>query len=172
MYAPGVGLINLLAGWLGIGPYRFLIDTHIMLYSLIAVDVWVSAGFNMIILLAGLKEIPIEQYEAARIDGAGRLAEIRYVTIPGLRPVFLFVIAYGFISALQVFDIPWLITASSFESYGGRSGALLFPVMDMMGEGFGSLHFGRAAAYGFILAGVIVVVTSAIYAMQRREKEG
>jgi multiple sugar transport system permease protein len=81
--------------------------------------------------------------------------------------VLFFVVTYGFISALQVFDIPWLLTGSSFAAYGGRGRALLFPVMDMMGRGFGGLHFGQASAYGFILTLVIMLVTAGLFAFGR-----
>ncbi len=172
IYAPNFGVLNLILGWFGFENVRFLTDPDVMLYSLIGVDVWVSAGFNMVILLAGLKDIPRHYYEAARLDGANKLQEIRYVTLPMIRPVMIFVVTYSFISALQVFDIPWLLTGSSFLDYGGRRDALLFPVMDMMGRGFGRLGFGQAAAYGFLLTVVIVAITATIFAFQRKKENG
>ncbi|WP_408914332.1 carbohydrate ABC transporter permease [Brucella pseudogrignonensis] len=170
MYAPNFGLINMVLGWFGIPAVNFLNDTGMMLYSMIAVDVWVSAGFNMVILLAGLKNIPQDLYEAAHLDGASRLQQVRFVTIPMLAPVLYFVVTYGFISALQVFDVPWLLTGSSFTSYGGRRGALLFPVMDMMGRAFGEVRFGEATAYGFILAIIIMLFTGVMFALRSWRK--
>lgn len=170
MYAPNFGLINMVLGWLGIPAVNFLNDTGMMLYSMIAVDVWVSAGFNMVILLAGLKNIPQDLYEAAHLDGASRFQQVRFVTIPMLAPVLYFVVTYGFISALQVFDVPWLLTGSSFTSYGGRRGALLFPVMDMMGRAFGEVRFGEATAYGFILAIIIMLFTGVMFALRSWRK--
>ena len=171
IYTPNFGLLNMIRGWFGLPSVQFLNDTGTMLYSLIAVDVWVSAGFNMVILLAGLKEIPREYYEAAQLDGANRLQQVFHITIPSLYPVLFFVTTYGVISALQVFDMPWLLTGSSFSEFGGRQNALLFPVMDMMGRGFGELKFGQASAYGFILTFVIVLVTAAMFAFRRRRFE-
>ncbi|MDQ6433830.1 sugar ABC transporter permease [Mesorhizobium sp. LHD-90] len=168
IYTPNIGLLNTIRGWFGLESVQFLNDTSTMLYSLIAVDVWVSAGFNMVIILAGLKNIPKHYYEAARLDGASKLQEVFYVTIPMLYPVLFFVTTYGVISALQVFDTPWLLTGSSFSDYGGRQNALLFPVMDMMGRGFGELKFGQASAYGFLLTAVIVVVTAGMFAFRRK----
>ncbi|UWL61868.1 sugar ABC transporter permease [Brucella pseudintermedia] len=170
MYAPNFGLINMVLGWLGIPAINFLNDTGMMLYSMIAVDIWVSAGFNMVILLAGLKNIPQDLYEAAHLDGASRFQQVRFVTIPMLAPVLYFVVTYGFISALQVFDVPWLLTGSSFTSYGGRRGALLFPVMDMMGRAFGEVRFGEATAYGFILAIIIMLFTGVMFALRSWRK--
>jgi len=168
LYAPNFGMLSLIADWMGIGNVRFLTDPALMLYSLIAVDVWVSVGFNMIILLAGLKNIPRPLYEAARLDGANKFQQIRFITLPLLKPVMIFVITYSFISALQVFDLPWLLTGSSFLDYGGRRKALLFPVMDMMGRGFGGLSFGLASAYGFLLTLAIILVTLLVFTWQKR----
>jgi ABC-type sugar transport systems, permease components len=166
IYAPNFGLLNMILGWFGVPSVNFLNDTDTMLYALIAVDVWVSAGFNMVILLAGLKNIPGELYEAARLDGASKWQQIIHITIPMLGPVLFFVFTYGFISAMQVFDKPWLLTGSSFTSYGGRRNALLFPVMDMMGRGFGGVKFGEAAAYGFLLTITIVAVTALMFGLR------
>ena len=163
IYTPNFGLLNMILGWFGIPSVNFLNDTGTMLYSLIAVDIWISAGFNMVIILAGLKNIPSELYEAARLDGASKLQQVTHITIPMLGPVLFFVVTYGMISAMQVFDKPWLLTGSSFTSYGGRRNALLFPVMDMMGRAFGEVKFGEAAAYGFMLTVAIIFVTALMF---------
>ena len=166
IYAPNFGLLNMLLGWIGAEPVSFLNDTDTMLYALIAVDVWVSAGFNMVIILAGLKNIPADLYEAARLDGASKLQQVIHITIPMLAPVLFFVLTYAVISAMQVFDSPWLLTGSSFSEYGGRRGALLFPVMDMMGRAFGGVQFGLASAYGFLLTLAIVGVTIVLFGIR------
>lgn len=163
IYTPNFGLLNMMLGWFGIPSVNFLNDTSTMLYALIAVDIWISAGFNMVIILAGLKNIPGDLYEAARLDGASKLQQVTHITIPMLGPVLFFVITYGVISAMQVFDKPWLLTGSSFTSYGGRRNALLFPVMDMMGRAFGGVKFGEAAAYGFLLTVAIMFVTALMF---------
>ncbi|MDB5587161.1 MAG: carbohydrate transporter rane protein 1, family [Devosia sp.] len=166
IYAPNFGLLNMILGWFGVPSVNFLNDTGSMIYALVAVDIWVSAGFNMVIILAGLKNIPTELYEAARLDGASKMQQITHITIPMLGPVLFFVFTYGLISAMQVFDKPWLLTGSSFTSYGGRRNALLFPVMDMMGRAFGGVKFGEAAAYGFLLTVAIVFVTALMFALR------
>ena len=166
IYAPNFGLLNMILGWFGLPSVNFLNDTGTMLYALIAVDVWVSAGFNMVILLAGLKNIPAELYEAARLDGANKWQQIVHITVPMLGPVMFFVITYSVISAMQVFDKPWLLTGSSFSEYGGRRGALLFPVMDMMGRAFGEVRFGEASAYGFLLTIAIISLTILMFGVR------
>ena len=171
MFTPEIGIINTALSWLGLTPVNWLLDPKVMIFSLVIVDNWRSVGFNMVILLAGLKNIPGEYYDAAKVDGANKFQEVIYVTIPQLRPVLFFTIVYGYISALQVFDAPWLMTASSYSTYGGRLKGLLFPVMDMMGRAFGTLRFGQAAAYGFMLTVMILIVTAILFFLQRKTGE-
>jgi multiple sugar transport system permease protein len=172
IFAPEVGILNTVLSWMGLAPVNWLLDPKVMIYSLVIVDNWRFVGFNMVILLAGLKSIPGEYYDAAKVDGANKFQEVIYVTIPQLRPILFFTIVYGFITALQVFDAPWLMTASSYSTYGGRLKGLLFPVMDMMGRAFGTLQFGPAAAYGFMLTVMILIVTAILFFLQRKTSEG
>jgi multiple sugar transport system permease protein len=172
MYAPEVGLINRLIGLFGFESVNWLKNPSVMIYALIVVDVWRSAGWNMVILLAGLKNIPEDYYDAARVDGANKWQEVIYVTIPQLEPVLFFVITQGFIFALQVFDAPWLLTVSTTQGYGGPLKALLFPVMDMFGRAFGVIKFGEASAYGFLLTTLIVMVTGLLFVLRRKDSQG
>lgn len=168
MYVPEVGIINTALSWIGIKSIDFLNNPKWMIFSLVVVDVWLSAGFNMVILLAGMKNIPEVYYDAAKVDGANKVQEVLFIMIPQLWPALFFTITYGYISALQVFDTPWLLTTSNTASYGGRLKSLLFPVMDMMGRAFGSLKFGPASAYGFLLMVIILTVTGFLFLIQRR----
>lgn len=165
---PDYGILNRLLAPLGFGTINWLTDTRWMIPSAVIVDVWRSTGFNMIILLAGLKSIPNEYYEAARIDGANTWQEILHITIPSLEPVLFLVIVNGFISALQVFDHPWLLTNSEYRSYGGPMQGMMFPVMDIMGRAFGSLKFGEASAYAWLLLVVVMIITLINFAWRRR----
>lgn len=159
LLATDVGLINSLLAKAGLSQVGFLTNPKHMITGLIIVDVWCSAGFNMLILLAGLEDIPTVYYDAARVDGANKLQEIIFITIPQLWPSLFFTITYGWISALQVFEVPWILTSSSYTDYGGIKSGLLFPVMDMLGKAFGSLKFGASAAYGVVLTFVILLFT-------------
>lgn len=169
MYAPEVGIINTAITALGLQSVNWLKNPSVMIYALIVVDVWRSAGWNMVILLAGLKNIPSDYYDAAKVDGANKWQEMIFVTIPLLEPVLFFVIAQGFIFALQVFDAPWLLTLSTTQGYGGRLKALLFPVMDMFGRAFGVYKFGEASAYGFLLTILIIIITSILFLLRRKD---
>jgi multiple sugar transport system permease protein len=168
MLTPDYGIVNVLLGVVGIPSINWLNDPTYMLPALVMVSLWRSTGFNLIILLAGLKAIPQVYYEAAKVDGANTLQQIRHVTIPQLEPVIFLVFVNGFISALQVFDLPWLMTSSSYGSYGGPLQTLMFPVMDVMGRAFGSLRLGEAAAYAVILFLMILLITLAQFVARRR----
>jgi multiple sugar transport system permease protein len=169
LYSPDVGFLNTLLGILHMGHVRWLSDPKVMIYSLVIVDAWASVGFNMLILLGGMKNIPSEYYDAAKIDGANKFQEIIYVMIPQLEPVLFLVIVYGFISALQVFDIPWILTQSTFDTYGGQQYGLLFPVMAMMAGAFNNLKFGYASAYGLLLMLFILILTLFQFSLRRRQ---
>ena len=169
MYAPEVGIINTAFVALGLESINWLKNPAVMIYALIVVDVWRSAGWNMVILLAGLKNIPNDYYDAAKVDGASKWQEMVHITIPLLEPVLFFVIAQGFIFALQVFDAPWLLTLSTTQGYGGRLKALLFPVMDMFGRAFGVYKFGEASAYGFLLTVLIILITTILFMVRRKD---
>jgi len=136
MLTPDYGFVNRILVFFGLPSVAWLTDPAYMIPAAVIVDVWRSTGFNMIILLAGLNGIPTEYYEAAKVDGANTAQQIIYITIPQLEPVLFLVIVNGFISALQIFDAPWLLTQSTYTAYGGPQQGMLFPVMDIMGRAF------------------------------------
>jgi len=156
---PDYGVLNRMIMFFGGPSIEWLTNPAWMIPAAVLVDVWRSTGFNMIILLAGLNGIPAEYYEAAKVDGANTWQQIWFITIPGLEPVLFLVIVNGFISALQIFDVPWLLTQSSYQAYGGPRQGMLFPVMDIMGRGFGALKFGEASAYAWILLVFVLMIT-------------
>ena len=156
---PDYGILNRIIMSVGGPSINWLTDPRYMIPAAVIVDVWRATGFNMIILLAGLNGIPGEYYEAAKVDGANTWQQIFYITIPQLEPVLFLVIVNGFISALQVFDHPWLLTNSEYRSYGGPLQGMMFPVMDIMGRAFGSLKFGEASAYAWILLVIVMFIT-------------
>ena len=123
--------------------------------SVIMVSIWTFVGINSLYFLAGLQNIPHEVNEAAAIDGAGRLQSFWYVTLPMLRPTLLFVIIQATIFSYQVFDLPYLLTG------GGPSDASLTVVIYLYQSGFQQFKLGYAAAIGYSL-GIISIVLSLI----------
>ncbi len=115
------GIVNYGLGELGIvsKPIEWFSSTHLALPTLIFIDVWQSTPFVMLVLLAGLQNIPETLYEAARIDGAGVLRSFRFITLPLLRPAAAVALLMRTMVALRFFDAVWIITrggpASSTE---------------------------------------------------------
>ncbi|MFE3450392.1 carbohydrate ABC transporter permease [Nonomuraea sp. NPDC059194] len=91
-------------------PLQFLGDPDAVLWTVIAIGIWNTLGYNLIYFLAGLQTIPKDLYEAAQLDGAGRLAQLVHVTIPGLRNVGLVILFLAIIGSLQVFDLIMVLT--------------------------------------------------------------
>jgi multiple sugar transport system permease protein len=169
--APDYGILNMAIEGLGGPSIKWLTNPKFMIPAVIIVDVWRSSGFNMIILLAGLKGIPTTYYEAAQVDGANTFQQIWFVTLPQLEPVLFMIIVNGFISALQVFDVPWLVSDSAFSGYGGPLQGMMFPVMDIMGRAFGDLKFGQASAYAWLLLMLVLVITLIQFAWRKLRLE-
>jgi multiple sugar transport system permease protein len=120
--------------------------------SLVGVTVWWTLGFNAVIYLAGLQDISAELYEAARMDGATRWQQFRHVTLPGLRPVMVFITTVTLIASANMFGQSLLITA------GAPSHETRTAVMFIADEGLRSYRLGQAAAMSFVLALFLAVL--------------
>ena len=138
------GLSSLALDWLG--------DTRIALWSLIIVDTWKWYGFHMVIFLAGLQTIPTELYDAARVDGASRLRQFINVTLPLLRPVMLVNITLSLVGALNVFDIPYVMTE------GGPANSTNVLALHIYIEAFKFNKLGYGAALSYALLVLVTLV--------------
>ena len=158
------GIVASLLAKLGIGAGVTWAETKgYALAEVIIIDVWNMIGFNFLIILAGMKDISPELYEAADIDGASTIQKMKNITIPLLEPVLFFVITYAFISAIQVYDIPWILSGyDDMNAVGGPDQVMLFPVMEMVRNVYngGASGLGRACAMGVMLMVVIMVITA------------
>ncbi|MBA2718305.1 MAG: sugar ABC transporter permease [Chloroflexi bacterium] len=110
MYRSDGGLVNGFLGAVGIGPFTYLSNPAIALPAIAVPAIWLGIGVSTLIMLAGMLDIPETYYEAAELEGAGFLAQIRYVTIPLLKNVLLFLFVTGFILAVQQVDLPLVMT--------------------------------------------------------------
>ena len=119
-------------------------------------SLWALGG-SMVIYLAGLQGIPESFYEAAKIDGAGRGAQLRYITIPLMGPIIFFNLIIGIIASFQVFTAGFLITD------GGPQNATLFYVLYLYRTGFRYLDMGYAATLAWVLFVIILVFTLLIF---------
>ncbi|MEU7004947.1 sugar ABC transporter permease [Nonomuraea sp. NPDC046570] len=158
------GAINHILGTLGIdGPY-WLGDPDFAIYAIAVVGIWSSIGYNAVLFLAGLQGIPRHYYEAAEIDGAGRLRQFFRITLPLLTPTTFFVVVITMINALQVFDLVYLmIDLKSPALEGSRTIVYLF-----FETGFVQNQRGLAAAIAVILLGLILVLTAIQFRLQKK----
>jgi multiple sugar transport system permease protein len=153
LYHAEYGLLNYTLGVMGIAPVNWLGDPRWAMPAIILMAVWKNFGFNMIIFLAGLQGIPERLYEAARLDGAGAWRQFVHVTLPMLRPTFLFVAVMTMIGYCQLFAEPYVMTQ------GGPADSTLSLVLLMYEEGFRWWNIGHAAALAFTLFVLILAFT-------------
>jgi len=147
LYHPSFGLLNQALDLVGLKPIDWLGDPHTAMLAIILLAVWKNFGFSMVIIVAGLQAIPEHLYEAARIDGAGPLQQLRLITIPLLRPTLLFVAVTTTIGYLQLFAEPYVLTSGT----GGPLDSTLSLVLYMFKEGFRWWNIGYAAAVAMVL---------------------
>lgn len=154
IYHPNIGLLNAFIGLFGIPPQRWLLDPKWAMLSIIVMSVWKGLGYNIIIFLTGLKNIPPHLYEAATVDGANRFHQFRHITIPLLSPITFFVTVMSIIGSFQVFAQIYMMTPG-----GGPMNSTLTVVYYLYKVGFGDFHFGYASAIAFELFIMIFLLT-------------
>lgn len=170
IYAPGPGgMMNSVLHTLTFGlwePRDFLHDPRWALPSVMLLSVWQGAGFQMVVLLAGLQAIPGELYEAAEIDGAGAGRKFLHVTLPGLRNPLIFVVVVTSILAFRIFDQVRIMTR------GGPDNATATVVFEAVRAGFDRAQVGRGAAMTVVFFLIVLAVTLALRRGFRQEGEG
>ncbi len=139
------GLLNYALSWVGVRPVDWLGDPHWAMPAIVLLSVWKNFGYNMIILLSGLQAIPAERYEAAQLDGAGALAMLRHVTVPGLAPMLVMVSLLTMAGHFQIFAEPYVMTQ------GGPAERTVTVLYLMYENGFKWWSLGSASAVAFVL---------------------
>jgi multiple sugar transport system permease protein len=155
LYHVRAGLLSYGFSLAGVSPIDWLGDPFWAMPAIIILAIWKNFGFNMVIFVAGLQSVPERLYEAARIDGAGRWQQFRYVTVPMLAPTFAFVGLITLIGYFQLFAEPYVMTQ------GGPAHATLSIVLLMYEHGFRWWNMGYAAAVAFVLFALILGVSAA-----------
>jgi multiple sugar transport system permease protein len=148
-----VGILNYFLGFIGIDPIGWISDERYALISVAMVAIWKSIGFNMVILLAGLKGVPGHLYEAATIDGAGSLTKLFRITIPLITPSLFFVTIMSVIGSFQVFDVVYMIT----DGGPGDSTRVLY--YWLWQNAFKFFQMGYASALAWIVFIILFIVT-------------
>lgn len=148
--SPDSGLLNALLVKLGMEPCGFLNDPKAAMNSIIFMSAWQGAGYQMMIFLAGLQGISREQYEAASIDGAGKIQSFFYVTLPGLKSVIQYVVMITVIQAMKLFTQPYVMTK------GGPQNSTRTLVYYIYEQGFQKRNFGYACAVAAIFFAIVI----------------
>ncbi|MFN2483680.1 MAG: carbohydrate ABC transporter permease [Candidatus Limnocylindria bacterium] len=153
LYDPNYGLLAALWSALGLEPIHWLQSYELAMPAVAIASIWWSVGTAMVIFLAGLQDIHPSLYEAARIDGAGRWALFRYITVPGLRRTFTFVVIIQVIGLMQVFGQVFNMTR------GGPTGTTRTLVMHIYETAFRDWQLGYGSAMSFVLFGILFVLS-------------
>lgn len=150
------GFINIMLNTLGVDTsnLKWLQREDLVMPALILTGVWRWTGFNMVYFLAGLQSIRQELYEAAALDGAGTWDSFWHVTLPGLRPILVFVLVMSVMGSLQLFDLPYILLGGAGPNDSG-----LTVTMYLYREGFQYMRLGYAASIGWALFAIIFVVS-------------
>jgi multiple sugar transport system permease protein len=160
-----IGLVNQYLGALGLpSNIGWLTSTPAAWVSLVGVTVWWTLGFNAVIYLAGLQDIPAELYEAARVDGANAWQSFRNVTLPGLRPVLSFVTMVTIIASANMFGQSYLMTRGA---PGVETRTAIYFIAD---TGLRNFQMGDAAAMSYILTIFLMLLSVAVFWLFRERK--
>jgi len=162
IYSADSGLLNQVLGLFGIPPQKWLTDPTLAMPSIIAMSIWQGLGVDVIIFLAGLQAIPTELLDAASVDGAGRWARFRFVTLPLLTPALFFTGVLSLIGAFQVFDQIFVLAKPR------PTDATITVVYFIYENGFKFFKMGYASAASWILFLIIAFFTTIYFRSQDR----
>ena len=153
MFDPYYGLLNALLSKIGIHGPEWLADPKWALPAVIILGIWKNLGYNMVIILAGLQDVPMELYESAEIDGAGPWQKFRFVTLPLMRATIGFVLIMSTIKSFQVFGQVYVMTG------GGPMNSTMVLVYYIYRQAFEFYRSGYASAVAWFLFVVILILT-------------
>ncbi|MEV5094248.1 carbohydrate ABC transporter permease [Streptomyces rochei] len=163
LYQPELGMANQLLTALGMEPVGWLSDESVAMWSVAALTVWWTVGFNFLLYLAALQSLPTTFDEAAALDGAGAWRRLWSITLPQLRRTTGLVAMLQILASLKVFDQIYILTK------GGPNGSTR-PVLEYVYDvGFTGYRLGYAAAVSYLFFALIVVVSLAQFRLFRRE---
>ncbi|MQA33144.1 carbohydrate ABC transporter permease [Modestobacter roseus] len=166
MLASDNGIVNSVLGAFGVGQINWLTSPQWALVSVIIANIWLGIPFNLVILYAGLQNIPGETYEAASLDGATAWQQFRHITLPLLRPVSAITVLLGLVYTLKVVDVIWIMTT------GGPGNVSTTLAVWSYREAFGTGRpdFSPAAAVGNLLI-LLALVLGFVYLWTQRRQE-
>ncbi len=159
---PNYGLLRVLLGWVGLASPNWFTDVHWSLPAIMIVAIWSGLGYAMVIFLAGMQGIPVELYDAARVDGASPWQTFWKLTFPLLSPTTFFLVVTSVISALKAFDVVSIMTD------GGPMNSSNVYVLYLYQNAFKWFKAGYASALALVLFVLIMVITLAQMRLSKR----
>jgi fructooligosaccharide transport system permease protein len=161
---PSQGLINTVLGNMGLHPQPFLSSPKQAIYTIVFVSAWQGAGYQMLIFLAGLQNIPSSVYEAAKIDGVNKWQNFIYITFPLLKPTTILIMITTLIAAFKLIIQPMVMTQ------GGPMNATMTPVYYIYQMGYTNRMIGYGSAITVIF-GIIIGLVTLVQSKLSREEE-
>jgi multiple sugar transport system permease protein len=160
MFGQG-GIINAVLGVFGVGQLNWLGSSGLAMPSIIIMSLWLGFGYNMILYIAGMTNIPEDLYEATSLDGAGRVRQFFHVTVPMLSPFLFFGTLLTLITSFQIFTRAYILTG------GGPGNSSTTLVLEIYDQAFKYFRLGYASAIAWLLFILILIVTGTFYRLQR-----
>ena len=155
LFSRDYGLVNAGLGLFGAAPIDWLNQPDTLKPAVALIIFWRYLGFNLVLYLAALQTIPKELYEAATMDGAGRLAQFFHITLPSLKPMIYFGVMLSVIGGLQIFEEPFILT----NGKGGPDQAAMTSAVYLYRMAFDFNDFGGASAMSWMLFAVVAALT-------------
>ena len=164
LYNYRFGLFNHTLSSLGITPIDWIDNPSVAMISVAIVGIWSTVGYSMVLLIAGLQEIPRDYYEAAQIDGAKPVRQFLHITLPLVSPTLFFVLVTSVISAMQVFDIVYMMIGVSSPSYDSTVSLVYL----FYNNSFKYSNKGYGSAIIMILLALILLITAIQNRLQKK----
>ncbi|MHA7177419.1 carbohydrate ABC transporter permease [Arthrobacter sp. Sr24] len=162
MYNPQLGLINELLGRIGIAPIDWLNNPDVAMWSIVIATLWWTVGFNFLLYLAAMGNIPQAHFEAAQLDGAGGWRQFFSITLPQIKGTTLMIVILQVLASLKIFDQVYQMTA------GGPAGSTRSIVQYIFETGFTGYRLGYSAAISYIFFIIIVIVSISQFFVTRK----
>jgi len=165
MASTTAGILNHMLSFIGVGPINWFGSTEGAVASILIIDTWGNLPFVALILLGGLQALPNEPYEAARVDGAGALAVLRYVTLPLLSPFIVLVVLFRTMDSLRIFDVIYATTL------GGPNDATTNLHIMAYQYSFQWFQMGKGMAQAIVLLLLVVICSYLLMRLWNRASE-
>lgn len=155
LYNNQFGLLNVLFGKVGFSPINWIDDPKIAIISVAVIGIWSTVGYNMVLLLAGLQEIPRDYYEASNVDGASPIVQFFKITLPLISPTLFFVMVTTIIQSMQVFDVIYMMINVTSPAYD-KTVSLVYLFYN---NSFKYSNKGYGSAIVMLLLVIIIIIT-------------